>query len=582
MRMSVYEKVLDSTAGTVKDFFVLVRHFFLRLFQNDVVLFEEQKTQKIIVFLAFVAIFSAHLADGILRKYLFFADEGTSWVEKSYFLSYLMVLMGFITVLEWDVLFPDQRDFSNLMSLPVKLRAFFSAKFASLILFVGMFSLGANVLSLLVFYIYLPRWQSSNLMYGLRFMGVHLLSAFCSCFFILFFCALIMGVLINIFGERLFRSLSLYIRMGIMVILVFLLIFFFSETLTVHHSLSSFLHMKEENPSFFYFYPPMWFTGLYESLLGNKDPFFSQLSNFALLALGITIFAFFLSSALSYRRYLKRMEEVKKRKPQFGRLRRRLRGFFSPVFVRSPQEKAVFSFFGATLRRSMIHKMRLASFMAVALGLIFIALVSRASHTRVFSTFDRTLLSVPLILAFFLVVGIRRIVKIPYHLEANWIFRMTESPDKKKYFSGLRKGVFLDALVPLFLFTFVFYSFLWDWKDALYHCFFGLAVSLLLMEILFIRFRKIPFTSSYLPGREKIHLFWIVYFLGFLLYVALLSSIEAYLFAKPSGFIIFLGVILFMGVLVRTYQNTFFYKRTELVYEEKLEPVMLGLEGPIE
>jgi hypothetical protein len=64
--------------------------------------------------------------------------------------------------------------------------------------------------------------------------------------------------------------------------------------------------------------------------------------------------------------------------------------------------------------------------------------------------------------------------------------------------------------------------------------------------------------------------------------VALLSSIEAYLFAKPSGFIIFLGVILFMGVLVRTYQNSFFYKRTELVYEEKLEPVMLGLEGPME
>jgi hypothetical protein len=580
--MSAYEKVLDTTTGSIKDFFVLVRHFFLRLFQNDVVLFEEQKTQKIIVFLAFVAVFSAHLADGILRRYLFFADEGTSWVEKSYFLSYLMVLMGFITVLEWDVLFPDKRDFSNLMSLPIKMRAFFSAKFTSLILFVGMFSLGANVLSLLVFYIYLPRWQSPSPVYGLRFIGCHLLSAFCSCLFIVFFCTLLMGALINILGDRWFRSVSLYIRTGLMVILVFLMILFFSETLTVTHSLFSFLQLKESNASALYYYPPMWFTGLYESLLGNEDPLFSQLSNIALFALGVTIFAFFLTSAISYSRYLRRMDEVKKKNPQFVKMRRRLVVFFSPLYPRHPTEKAVFSFFRVTLRRSMIHKMRLASFTAIALGMISILLVSRASHTKAFSTFDKTLLSLPLILTFFFVVGIRRIVKIPSYLEANWIFHMTESKDKKFYFSGTRKGVIIHALIPLFLCIFIFYFFLWGWKDALYHCIFGLTVSVLLMEVLFIRFHKIPFTSSYLPVKEKLYLFWIVYLLGFILYVGSMSSIEILILAKPSRFIIFFGVIFLIVVLVRIYQYHIFYRKTELVYEEKLEPVMLGLDAPIE
>jgi hypothetical protein len=391
-----------------------------------------------------------------------------------------------------------------------------------------------------------------------------------------------MGVLINILGDRLFRSVSLYIRTGLLVILVFLLILFFSETITVPHSLFSFAQLKESSASSLYFYPPMWFTGLYEYLLGNEDPLFSQLANIGILALGVTIFAFFLTSALSYRRYLKRMEEVKKKNPHFVRLRRGLSRFFSPVFLRHPTEKAVFSFFGATLRRSMIHKMRLASFMAVALGMIFIILVSRASHTKIFSTFDRTLLSLPLVLAFFLVVGVRRIVKIPTHLEANWIFRMTESKDKKRYFSGLRNGVLLHTLVPLFLFIFVFYSFLWGWKDAIFHCLFGLVVSVLLMEIFFIRFRKIPFTSSYIPGKEKLHLFWIVYFFGFILYMASMISVEVTLFAKPSRFIVFFGSILFLVVLVRIYQNYFFYRKVELVYEEKLEPVMLGLEAQTE
>ncbi len=580
--MSAYEKVLDTTTGSIRDFFVLVRHFFLRLLQNDVVLFEEQMTPKIIGILALTAMFSAHLADVILRKYLFLADDGTSWVEKNYFLSYLMVLMGFISVLEWDVIFPDQRDFSNLMSLPVKLRAFFLAKFSSLFLFVGMFALGANALSLFVFSIYLPHWQSPSLIYGLRFMGSHLLSAFCSCFFILFFCALIMGVLMVVLGHQVFRSVSLYIRTGLLVIFIFLLILFFSETLTVPHSLSSFPELKEKSSSFFYFYPPMWFTGLYESLSGNEDPFFLQLSKIALLALAITTFVFFLTSVLGYRRYLKRMEEVKKKNPQFVRLRRRLGDVFYPFFLKSPIEKAIFSFFGVTLRRSMFHKMRLASVMAVATGMISIVLVSRASHTKIFSTFDRTLLSVPLILAFFLVAGLRRLVKIPSHLKANWIFRMTEDKNKKSYFAGFRKGVFLNTLVPLFFCVFIFYSFLWDLTDTFYHCLFGLFVSVLLMEVLFMRFRKIPFTCSYIPGKEKLHVFWIVYLFGFILYVAFFGFVEALLFVKPSRFYIFFGVMLAVFVLSRIYQNIFFYEQMEIVYEEKLEPILLGLETQIE
>jgi hypothetical protein len=276
------------------------------------------------------------------------------------------------------------------------------------------------------------------------------------------------------------------------------------------------------------------------------------------------------------------MEEVKKKNPQFAQLRRRLGRFFSPVYLNHPIEKAVFSFFGTTLRRSMIHKMRLASFMAIALGMIFIILVSRSSHTKVFSTFDKTLLSLPLILAFFLVVGIRRIVKIPTHLEANWIFRMTESKVRKHYFSGLRKGVILHALIPLFLCIYVFYYFLWGWKDALYHCLFGLAASVLLMEIFFIRFRKIPFTSSFLPGKEKLHLYWVLYLVGFILYVVLMGSVEASLFIEPFRFFGFFGVVLFTVVALRIYQHHLFYSKLELVYEEKLEPVMLGLEAQIE
>ena len=112
-----------------KPTFILVRHFFFRLFNNDFIAFEDQMKEKTLSFLALTAIFSAHIANTNLMKYMFVPDEGISWVEKCYFISFVMVLMGFITLFEWDVLFPDERDFANLIILPIKLRTIFVSKF---------------------------------------------------------------------------------------------------------------------------------------------------------------------------------------------------------------------------------------------------------------------------------------------------------------------------------------------------------------------------------------------------------------------------------------------------------------------
>ena len=61
-----------------------------------------------------------------------------------------------------------------------------------------------------------------------------------------------------------------------------------------------------------------------------------------------------------------------------------------------------------------------------------------------------------------------------------------------------------------------------------------------------------------------------------------MSSLEVSLFVKPSRFFVFYGVVIFIIILIRIYQNYFFYRKTKLSYEEKLEPVLLGLEAQIE
>ncbi len=574
--MFIYEKIYKLARGDVKQILILVRHFFQRLFINDVVFFEEQTKEKVIAILAILAAFTAYLSHMLLWKYTWLPNAGTPWVEKCHVIFFVMIITGFIAVLEWDVIFPDSRDFSNLLPFPVKIRNLFIAKLASLSLFIFLFLLGINSLSTLVFLLYLLQRQSLSLLFILRSVLAHLASFLAAGFFIFFGTGLLIGILTSLLGYKIFSRISVFLRSLLIIVFVSIMVFFSAGTTGIP-ALSSFPLLKENNSLFLYLFPPMWFTGLYETLLGNNDPMFSALSIFAAVALIITPLAFYLTGVLGYRRYIIKMQEAKKRTAHFVRLKNFLLNLFNSIFLRNHIQRAVFYFFGKTLRRSNFHKIGIASYVATSVAVILIILISGAISIQSLSDVNKTLLSIPLVLSFFLLIGTRTIVNIPSANKANWVFKLTEGTDKKNYFSGLKKGIFFFMLLPLFAVLFLFYFFLWGWPLAFYHCLFGMIVSLLLMEVLFINYRKIPFVCSYLPGKAKLHLSWIIYIISFLIYAFLMSFIEYKILNSPLSLFIFYGVVLLIIVVLKVSQNHFIYKKLEILYEEKPEPAMVTL-----
>ncbi len=571
--MITYEKIYSLPKGDLKQILILVRHFFQRLFINDVVFFEEQMKERIIAILAILAVLFSYISHIILWKYEFIGDKGTSWIEKCYIIFFFMAIMGFIAALEWDVIFPDSRDFSNLLPLPVKIRNLFIAKLASLCLFIFLFSLGINSLSTFVFFFYLPKWQSPSVLFSLRFVFAHLISVLAAGFFIFFGIGLVIGILTSLLGHKIFSLISLALRSLLIIVFVFMMVFLTG----IPPLRSSFILFRESNSLFLYLFPPMWFTGLYETLLGNNDPLFSALSIFAVGAVVIPPLAFYLTGVLGYRRYIVKMQEAKKRTAHFVRLKKSFLNLFNSVFLRNHIQRAVFHFFGKTLVRSMLHKMRVATYMATSVAVILVILVLGPRSIQELSGINKPLLSIPLILSFFLLIGIRAVVNIPAAKEANWAYKLTEGTAKKNYFSGLKKGIFFFLLLPLFVLLFLFYSFLWGWQLAFYHCLFGMILSLLLMEILFINYRKIPFACSYLPGKAKLHLYWMIYIVSFLIYGFLLSSIEYRILNSPLSLFIFYGAVLLIIVALKVSQNHFIYRKLEILYEEMPEPVMVTL-----
>jgi hypothetical protein len=575
--MVTLDRILAQSKGQTKQFLILTRHFFLRLFINDVVFFEESMQQKIIALIAILAVFSGHLSTVLLSKYLWIRDENLSWVEKCHFLLFGMLIISFISILEWDVIFLDSRDFSNLVPLPLKLRTLFISKFASFFFFICLFALSITSLSTLVFWMHLPQWQSHGIVFSLRFVLTHIITVFAACISVSFIFAFLIGLLMTVLGHRIFNMISVYIRSLMMLALVFLMSFFLFRIIEIPRLFPTLASLKQSNSSLLYLFPPMWFVGLYETLLGNNDPMFQAQAKWAVPAVILPLISFFMISAIGYRKYSRKMREMKGEKAHLLRMREGLKENFNAIFLKNPIQRAVFYFFGNTIKKSNLHRMRLASYMVVAAGIVLILLATKTTPLGNLDNFDRTILSIPFVLSFFLVFGTRATSKIPISIEANWIFRLRETVDKKHYLIGFKKGIIFFTILPLFIVLFVFYTFLWGWMMALLFCLYGFVVSSLLVEIVFVSHRKIPFTCSYLPGKGKMHIFWIVYLVSLISYVAIMTSLAYDLLLNLSNFLYFYAIAFILFLLIRFVQNRFFLQRADIIYEEKPEPALLTL-----
>ncbi|MFZ2054010.1 MAG: hypothetical protein WAU81_07410 [Candidatus Aminicenantales bacterium] len=561
-------------------FSVLSRHFFHRFFQNDIVDFEDQMKEKVIGGMAFLAILGVQIANAILLKYPFLDEEGPSWVDKCYFFWIFMLLLGLITVVEWDVIFPDRRDYLNLMPLPVRLRTLFLAKSASFFLFIGLFSAAAHAPASFSFAYFLTRFRSNSFLFLLRYIAAHVIAGSAANIFLFFLCVFLQGLLMCLLSYGMYRRASLILRFVLMTSIVFLLIVSLTASVSIPQSFSNFPAMKESQARFLYAFPPMWFVGLYEYLLGNRDAFFAALSRFAVWSVLASILTFFGTAAISYSHHLKKSQEVRRGRVFLKRTRDLLSRAFDAVLLRNPTQRAVFHFFGQTLSRSPVHKMRLFNYLAVSSGISLIMLGTTQFMRGQTAPSNRTVLAIPLVLSFSLLLGIRALANVPASLEANWIFQITERAPRRHYFAGLKKAVIIEALLPLFILVFIFYRFFWEWRPALLHGFFGLAASILLLEGLFWQYPKVPFTCTYVPGKAKVHVYWLPYVCGFLIYVYFLSSLERFLFVYPKYF---LNCFVTFGVLIvasQFYQNFYFYRRRPIIYHEEPEPVMISLESP--
>lgn len=528
----------------------LTEHFFRRLFDSEFISKDAEAhlgVMHILALLTVPAIFYTFYVSPVYGYvYWHFSwnlYDAICISDQCRYVLFSMVVIGIVTVVEWDRLFPDRRDYAILMPLPLKLRNIFCAKVAALLTFVGLFILAVAGFPTLFYPVIevggtLHEGPLSHLVWLITAHGI---AVFSGCLFMFLFFVALQGILITLLNHVQFERVSLYVQ-GLATI--FLACQFFLLPL-VPQSLPDWEQVR--NPVL-YALPPMWFLGLYRTLLGTHDALFLSLSRIAILAFAISAVVAVLTYIACYRRHAQMaFESSEEKRPARLGLDRLVTRLLDSLWLNNARERATFYFVLKTLDRNSKHRLYFVAYVAVGVAFALLGIMEMMARSAEPSVWafaarpDKVLLSIPLIVSFFTLVGMRAAFGFPAELPANWIFQITDENNGQECLSGVRKAMIALAVIPLFTVALIIYSALWGVAASLLTSLFGALLALILVELLLFSYRKIPFTCSHLPGKLNLPLMGAIYWLVFTCYSYSMAALEEWMFHVPMAWIVVLG-----------------------------------------
>jgi hypothetical protein len=516
---------------------LLTRHFFRRFFDNDLLAPGEDMRALASAILAGLGVFCAAVALMFFLKYnpperLALAERlAMALNDKTLFLAGAMTVMALVTLIAWDALFLDARDFAILGPLPVEPRVALLAKLIALAGLATSFAVAVNLLPALLFPTVMLATMPVGLGYVCRMMAAHAVAGVAACAFTFLGLAALRGALLVALPggtvRRLLPGLQFVLVLGCLALLLLI-------PLAVMLTRPA---IEAVSPSIF-FWPPLWFLGVYETLAGRHEPVFRALAARAVVACAAAALA---SGALYLLAFVRNVDRLRGHAPSRTSLGSQLLSAavrrLGRLVARDSLARATFFFTAQTLTRSARHRLYMACFLGLGLAMAVVTVgapIGRLGSEALDSGVTSIALAVQLNLVFFLLAGARAAAGIPAELKASWIFRLKAGATLQQYLDGTRNALFVLLVLPVLLLLAPLHAALWGWYAAVAHFACGFMLALGLIEALFLRFEKFPFASAYAPGRSLLSLRWPLYMGGYVFYVYVLAEIELVVIRHPE------------------------------------------------
>lgn len=424
------------------------------------------------------------------------------------FVSYSMISTGLLTVFIWDTLVFDKRDAMVLGPLPLRGSTIVGAKLAALATFLVGTALAVNVVSGVSF-----GWVTGTLDGRiLQHLSAHLSGTVGGAVFM--FCTLVVvrGLLV------LFVSAHAAATVGSLLQFVFL------------SSVLCFMMVPTATGQVL---PPIsWFAALFEWIRGSRVPAVPGLAQYALVVLPISVAGAITVTFAGYWKQMRAALAPSARVAATARVRRQLAAL---ITGRDRVARATSDFVLTTLARSSVQQAPIAIAAALGVAIVSVAIVTREGGLAELRTPRTVVLWIPIVIGYWVVVGLRASFVLPTELKAAWMFRVhvhlppfdsaQGAPSVNRgasasrwastsYWSGVRAAMIAFAIGPaLFVNALVVFP-LVGWRIAAIHTLVVTLAIAITAQFASLLVEGVPFTRAYPPGHTKLKTRWHLYLLG--------------------------------------------------------------------
>ena len=490
---------------TVTAFATVWRNFFDQFFSSEAVTSDVRLRQGIIWVMAFLIAPGVSISTRFGANYqlaLIWAPERADGLLRmviTLFVSYACVAIGLIAVFVWDALSFSRRDAMVLGVMPLAGSTIVLAKLAALAAFLGVAHLGINLTTAFLFSVGVA--GTVGRFPVLHQLLVHILVTGLAALFVFSTLITARGVL-GLLSTRLAAAAAAVLQFTFVAGMLCFLLYSVMSATTIRIPVADVSWV-----------PNFWFVGLYEVLLGIERPAYGSLSERAIWGAIVASVTALAVTLVSFPIQFQRALTPSPHPSAIGGSARVLRGVAWLAGARRPLARAAADFVLVTLVRHRAVQTLAAINAAIAAPIIAVGFY-RAGSLDALATARHAVLWVPLVVVYWMAVGLRAAFFVPSELPASWTFAVNAPEVSRDYRAGVRAsilavlwsaGVVVAALSGVAL----------GWRVAAYHVLFVLMLTTIAAEVVLTTIAHVPFTQPYPPGHARLRTRWWIYVAGF-------------------------------------------------------------------
>jgi hypothetical protein len=426
--------------------------------------------------------------------------------HRLFFIIYGMLAAALLAALIWEAVFPDGRDQEIIGVLPVRPHVFAASRLSAAAIVGVTFTAAVNLPAALLYSVF----SGGHPIFGWNIPGLfigHALATTCGALLVFFALLIVRGLAAVFFGAGAAKWAGALLQV-VAVVAMFEAFFFLPGILG---SLAAGVMAGDPAMAMF---PPVWFAALHAWVVGHANEALEGAMLTGLLWFAVATIIL-VPMYLVPARWLGRRALEKRSRERAAATTFVVRAI-SGLTHASPPVRGVFLFAVASLVRSQRHLLVLATYfgIAIAVSIISIFVIDDRGSIKLDQPASWTL-TLPMLFLFFGVIGLRASCRIPTELEANWPFRLAR-PSLDTCVNATVLLMVALAGLPVAGLTLIMLAPRWPVSSTAIVVGLQMLSALMLIEVLLLRWRKVPFACAHAPSPDLLKAWWPVY--GFAMY----------------------------------------------------------------